>query len=222
MLKARVRNEERIMIAIIDYKAGNLTSVARALQNIGESFLITDDIKKLQAASHIIFPGVGAAGDAMANLKQKKLDSWLKDWIDVGKPLMGICLGTQIVLDYSEENDTKCVGLVPGSTKRFPDHLTSAGQALKIPHMGWNNVEFRRSHPIFQDVSPEAEFYFVHSYYPAPSDESTVLGVTDYGIKFCSVLAVKNLVAMQFHPEKSGRPGLQILRNFCKWRGNDL
>jgi glutamine amidotransferase len=88
--------------------------------------------------------------------------------------------------------------------------------------MGWNNVEFRRSHPVFRDISPVAEFYFVHSYYPAPSDESTVLGVTDYGINFCSVLAVKNLVAMQFHPEKSGRPGLQILRNFCKWRGNDL
>jgi len=210
------------MIAIIDYKAGNLTSVARALQNIGESFLITDDIKKLEAASHVIFPGVGAAGDAMANLRQKKLDSWLKDWINVGKPLMGICLGTQIILDSSEENDTNCIGLVLGSTKRFPDQLTSVGQVLKIPHMGWNNVEFRRSHPVFRDISPAAEFYFVHSYYPAPSDESTVLGVTDYGIKFCSVLAVKNLVAMQFHPEKSGRPGLQILRNFCKWRGNDL
>jgi glutamine amidotransferase len=224
LLNALCRSIRRLdfMIAIIDYKAGNLTSVARALQNIGESFLITDDIKKLEAASHVIFPGVGAAGDAMANLRQKKLDSWLKDWISVGRPIMGICLGTQIVLDYSEENDTDCIGLVAGSTKRFPDQLVSAGQALKIPHMGWNNVEFRRSHPVFRDISPSAEFYFVHSYYPAPSDESTVLGVTDYGIKFCSVLAVKNLVAMQFHPEKSGRPGLQILRNFCKWRGNDL
>ena len=210
------------MIAIIDYKAGNLTSVARALQNIGESFLITDDLKKLDAASHVIFPGVGAAGDAMVNLRQKKLDTWLKDWIGVGKPLMGICLGTQIILDYSEENKTDCVGLVPGSTKRFPDQLASSGQVLKIPHMGWNSVEFKRSHPVFSDLSPAAEYYFVHSYYPAPSDESDVLGVTDYGIKFCSVLAVKNLVAMQFHPEKSGRPGLQILRNFCRWRGDDL
>ena len=210
------------MIAIIDYKAGNITSVARALQNIGESYLITDDIKKLEATSHVIFPGVGAAGDAMANLREKKLDSWLKDWISVGKPLMGICLGTQIILDCSEENDTKCVGLVAGCTKRFPDNLASAGRALKIPHMGWNSVEFKRSHPVFSDISPAAEFYFVHSYYPAPSDEEAVLGVTDYGIKFCSVLAVKNLVAMQFHPEKSGRPGLQILRNFCAWRGNDL
>ena len=208
------------MIAIINYNAGNITSVARALQNIGQEFAVTDDIQKLDTASHVIFPGVGAAGEAMAYLREKKLDVWLKNWLSTGKPLMGICLGTQIVLDYSEENDTDCIGLVAGSTKRFPDQLVSAGQELKIPHMGWNNVEFRRSHPVFRDISPAAEFYFVHSYYPAPSDESTVLGVTDYGIKFCSVLAVKNLVAMQFHPEKSGRPGLQILRNFCAWRGN--
>ena len=223
MLNVTVRekeNEEIIMIAIIDYKAGNLTSVARALQNIGESYLITDHIKKLEAASHVILPGVGAAGDAMANLKQKKLDYWLKEWLNTGKPLMGICLGTQIILDYSEENETDCIGLVAGSTKRFPDRLASAGEALKIPHMGWNSVEIKRSHPVFNDIAKDAEFYFVHSYYPAPSDESAILGVTDYGIKFCSVLAVKNLVAMQFHPEKSGRPGLQILRNFCAWRGN--
>jgi glutamine amidotransferase len=208
------------MIAIIDYKAGNLTSVARALQNIGESFVITDDIKKLDAATHIIFPGVGAAGEAMAYLRQKKLDSWLTGWIKTGKPLMGICLGTQIILDYSEENETKCIGLVRGATKRFPDDLNIACRKLKIPHMGWNNVTLYRDHPVFNDVSKDAEFYFVHSYYPAPSDESVVLGITDYGIKFCSVLAVKNLVAMQFHPEKSGHPGLQILRNFCAWRGN--
>ena len=210
------------MIAIINYNAGNITSVARALQNIEQEFAVTDDIQKLDTASHVIFPGVGAAGEAMAYLREKKLDVWLKNWLSTGKPILGICLGTQIVLDYSEENDTDCIGLVAGSTKRFPDQLVSAGQELKIPHMGWNNVEFRRSHPVFRDISPAAEFYFVHSYYPDPSDESTVLGVTDYGIKFCSVLAVKNLVAMQFHPEKSGRPGLQILRNFCKWRGNDL
>ena len=208
------------MIAIINYNAGNITSVARALQNIGQDFVITDETKKLDAASHVIFPGVGAAGEAMAYLREKNLDVWLKNYIKTGKPLLGICLGTQIILDYSEENETDCIGLVAGSTKRFPDKLTSGGQALKVPHMGWNSVTFRRSHPVFQDISPDAEFYFVHSYYPAPSDESAVLGITDYGIKFCSVLVKENLVAMQFHPEKSGRPGLQILRNFCAWRGN--
>lgn len=209
------------MIAIIDYNAGNITSVARALQNIGQDFVITDDTQKLEAASHVIFPGVGAAGEAMAYLRQKKLDTWLKSWLSTGKPLLGICLGTQIILDYSEENNTDCIGLVAGSTKRFPEHLTSAGAALKIPHMGWNSVTFGHKHPIFKDIAPEAEFYFVHSYYPAPDDNAVVLGVTDYGLSFCSVLAVKNLVAMQFHPEKSGRPGLQILKNFCNWRGND-
>ena len=208
------------MIAIINYNAGNITSVARALQNIGQDFVITDDTKKLEAASHVIFPGVGAAGEAMAYLREKNLDVWLKNYIKTGKPLLGICLGTQIILDYSEENETDCIGLVTGSTKRFPDKLTSGSQALKIPHMGWNSVKFHRSHPVFQDISPDAEFYFVHSYYPAPSDDSAILGITDYGMKFCSVLAKENLVAMQFHPEKSGRPGLQILRNFCAWRGN--
>jgi imidazole glycerol-phosphate synthase subunit HisH len=208
------------MIAIIDYNAGNITSVARALQNIGQDFVITDNIQKLEAASHVIFPGVGAAGEAMAYLRQKRLDVWLKSWLKIGKPLMGICLGTQIILDYSEENDTQCIGLVAGSTKRFPDHLAAA--ALKIPHMGWNSVHLTRKHPVFQGIAPEAEYYFVHSYYPSPSDQAAVLGTTDYGMTFCSVLAMKNLVAMQFHPEKSGRPGLQILKNFCAWRGDDL
>lgn len=210
------------MIAIIDYNAGNITSVARALHNIGQDFVITDDTKTLDSASHVIFPGVGAAGEAMAYLRQKKLDAWLKACLLSGKPLMGICLGTQIILDNSEENKTNCIGLVAGSTKRFPEHLAAAGQALKIPHMGWNRVTFRRNHPVFADIDPAAEFYFVHSYYPSPSDEIAILGTTEYGITFCSVLAVKNLVAMQFHPEKSGRPGLQILKNFCAWRGNDF
>ena len=207
------------MIAIIDYKAGNITSVARALQNIGKDYLITDKSEELSAASHVIFPGVGAAGEAMAYLRQKKLDTWMREWIREKNPLMGICLGTQIIFDYSEENDTKCIGLVSGSTKRFPDNMTDAGRALKIPHMGWNSIDFRRGHPVFNNLPKEAEFYFVHSYYPAPADDAAILGVTDYGITFCSVLAVNNLVAMQFHPEKSGRPGLQILQNFCNWRG---
>jgi len=210
------------MIAIIDYNAGNITSVARALHNIGQDFVITDDTKMLNSASHVIFPGVGAAGEAMAFLKGKKLDNWLKLCFLSGKPIMGVCLGTQIILDYSEENDTQCVGLVAGSTKRFPENLQAAGRALKIPHMGWNSVTFRHKHPVFEGLAPEAEFYFVHSYYPSPEDDAAVLGTTEYGINFCSVLAVKNLVAMQFHPEKSGRPGLQILKNFCAWRGNDL
>jgi len=208
------------MVAIIDYKAGNITSVARALENIGQKYAITDDERKLKDASHIIFPGVGAAGEAMAYLRKKKLDNTLKNCFSSGKPILGICLGTQIVMEHSEENDAECIGLITGSTRRFSERLTSGGEILKIPHMGWNSVNFKREHTVFAKINPEAEFYFVHSYYPAPSDMDVVLGTTDYGITFCSVLAFKNLVAMQFHPEKSGRPGLQILQNFCAWRGS--
>jgi glutamine amidotransferase len=208
------------MVAIIDYKAGNITSVARALENIGQKYAITDDERKLKEASHIIFPGVGAAGEAMAYLRKKKLDNALKNCFSSGKPILGICLGTQIVMERSEENDAECIGLITGPTRRFPERLISGGEILKIPHMGWNSVNFKREHTVFAKINPEAEFYFVHSYYPAPSDMDVVLGTTDYGITFCSVLAFKNLVAMQFHPEKSGRPGLQILQNFCAWRGS--
>jgi imidazole glycerol-phosphate synthase subunit HisH len=208
-----------MMIAIIEYNAGNITSVARALHAIGHDFVITDDTKMLDSASHVIFPGVGAAGEAMAYLKDKKLDAWLKICFQSGKPILGICLGTQIILNQSEENDTDCIGLAAGVTKRFPENLQAAGRALKIPHMGWNRVALKRHHPLFEGIDPAAEYYFVHSYYPAPSDEAAVLGTTDYGMTFCSVLAVKNLVAMQFHPEKSGRPGLRILKNFCAWSG---
>lgn len=207
------------MIAIIDYNAGNITSVARALSHIGQDFMITDDTQKLDAASHVIFPGVGAAGEAMAYLRQKNLHTWLARWLATGKPLLGICLGTQIILEYSEENDTACIGLVAGSTRRFPERLMEGGVALKIPHMGWNRLVFKHTHPVFDGIPGDAEFYFVHSYYPAPSDESAVLATTDYGITFCSVLACRNLVATQFHPEKSGRPGLKILENFCAWSG---
>ena len=207
------------MIAIIEYNAGNITSVSRALHSIGQDFVITDDTKMLDAASHAIFPGVGAAGEAMAYLKEKKLDAWLKRCFQSGKPILGICLGTQIILYSSEENNTDCIGLVAGSTKRFPDNLTSAGQVLKIPHMGWNSITLKHDHPVFTGIDPAAEYYFVHSYYPSPESESAVLGTTDYGMTFCSVLAVRNLIAMQFHPEKSGRPGLQILENFCAWGG---
>src|SRR5512145_1120189 len=170
------------MIAIIDYNAGNITSVARALGSIGQEFVITDDTKMLDSASHVIFPGVGAAGDAMAYLKDKKLDVWLRSCFASGKPLMGICLGTQIILEYSEENDTRCIGLVSGSTKRFPDHLEDEGRPLKIPQMGWNSVSFKYAHPVFTDIPREAEFYFVHSYYPSPSDEAAILGTTQYGM----------------------------------------
>ncbi|MBN1613077.1 MAG: imidazole glycerol phosphate synthase subunit HisH [Deltaproteobacteria bacterium] len=208
------------MIGIIDYRAGNLTSVARALQKLGQPCRITDDPAVLGEATHLIFPGVGAAGEAMAHLQGKGLDRWIRQWVRQGKPLLGICLGTQVIFDHSEENDTPCLGILKGSVRRFPAGLEKDGLPLKIPHMGWNEVRFK-NHPVFAGLPKGAEFYFVHSYYPAPADEGSIIGTVEYGLTFCAAVAQGNLVAVQFHPEKSGNPGLAILANFCRWRGND-
>jgi imidazole glycerol-phosphate synthase subunit HisH len=210
------------MIAIIDYRAGNLTSVARALQFLKVPCEITSDPGKIERAERVIFPGVGAAGEAMKNLRETGMDACIRRAYDQGKPVLGICLGTQVIFEFSEEDDnTPCLGIVPGCVRHFPERMKANGEDLKIPHMGWNSVKFDTPHPLFSRLPEGAEFYFVHSYYPAPSDEKLIAGRTDYGISFCSALAVGNLVAVQFHPEKSGRFGLEILRNFCNWRGDD-
>jgi glutamine amidotransferase len=209
------------MIAILDYRAGNLTSVERALNHLGFPCRITDSHEEIRKADRIIFPGVGAAGSSMANLKHLGLDVILKERLEAGTPILGICVGLQVLLDYSEENDTRCMGILPGKIRLFPSNLTDGdGKRLKIPHMGWNAVEFRLAHPVFANVAPGSEMYFVHSYYPDPADAHQVAGETEYGIRFASALAKENLVAVQFHPEKSGPPGLQILSNFCQWNGN--
>ena len=208
------------MIAIIDYKAGNLTSVARAVQYLGFACKITSDPREIQAAERVIFPGVGAAGSAMADLKAMGLDEAIRKFYTSGKPLLGICLGTQIILNFSEENGTTCMGLIPGKVKRFPQPLmNSSGESLKVPHMGWNSVQFKRDHPVLEGVPKDSQFYFVHTYFPEPTAMENILGLTEYGIFFPSAIARKNLAAFQFHPEKSGPPGLKILDNFCRWEG---
>ena len=210
------------MIAIIDYKAGNLTSVKRALDSIGKESVITSDYNQIVEAGRVIFPGVGAAGQAINDLKTGRLDIALKEVFEAKKPVLGICLGTQIILEASQENNAECLGLVKGQVIKFPDNLRDInGRKLKVPHMGWNSVSIKYSHPLFEGVAPDSEFYFVHSYYPAPEDRDKILGETSYGITFTSVIVSDNLVAMQFHPEKSGRPGLKILENFCNWSGNE-
>jgi glutamine amidotransferase len=210
------------MIAIIDYKAGNLGSIARAINYLGFDCRITHDLKEISGADRLIFPGVGSAGQAMQDLKRTGLDQAIYDLYASGKPFLGICLGTQIILDESEENQTTCLGLLPGKVKRFPTPLLSDdGKDLKAPHMGWNQVKPKRLHPVFRSVDPESEFYFVHSYFPSPADGETIIGTTDHGITFTSVLGEKNFIAVQFHPEKSGPPGLTILKNFCLWDGKD-
>ncbi len=206
------------MIAIIDYDAGNLASVARAVSHLGMTCVITKAVDEIIAAERIIFPGVGAAGAAMESLKRSGLDTLIKDELAKGKPILGICLGTQIILTHSDENDTLCLGILDGTVRAFaPDNQSKDGQKLKIPHMGWNGVRIERSHPLLSDVGADDEFYFVHSYYPEPENFESVIAVTDYGISFASILGFKNLFATQFHLEKSGPPGLKILDNFCKW-----
>ncbi|HDD44169.1 MAG TPA: imidazole glycerol phosphate synthase subunit HisH [Candidatus Desulfofervidus auxilii] len=208
------------MIAIIDYKAGNLTSVLRALHYLGYEAKITSNPQEVLQAERVIFPGVGAAATAMEDLKKTGMAEVLKEIYLRKTPLLGICLGAQIIFEESEEGNTRCLGILPGKAKAFPSKLKNpeTGEVLKVPHMGWNRVKLIKPHPVFSDIHPEAEFYFVHSYYPMPKYTELILGVTDYGIRFYSAIAYRGLVAVQFHPEKSGRPGLKLLDNFCQWR----
>ena len=203
------------MITIIDYDAGNIRSVQRACSEIGVRSLATGAPAEIINAEKIIFPGVGAAPSAMSYMKEKGLDRALAEAFAGGVPILGICLGAQIVLDSSEEGDQPCLGLVPGKTVRF--RLQS--RLLKIPHMGWNEVETVQYHPLLDGIKPGDEFYFVHSFYPQPAEDKNVYAVSDYGSIFCSALGCRNLFATQFHPEKSGRLGLQLLERFARWDG---
>ncbi|MEW5737013.1 MAG: imidazole glycerol phosphate synthase subunit HisH [Thermodesulfobacteriota bacterium] len=206
------------MIAIIDYDAGNLASVERAVRHLGRPCTVTRNLSAIANAERIIFPGVGAAGSAMASLRKYGLDQALFRAMEEGKPILGICLGTQIVLSQSEENRATCLGLVPGMVKAFPVTMRENGERLKVPQMGWNNIRIQKPHPVLSGVRPEHQFYFVHGYYPAPKTAEDIYAETGYGLTFASVIGRKNLVATQFHPEKSGKPGLRILDNFCGWK----
>jgi glutamine amidotransferase len=186
------------------------------LEYIGVECEITRDPAKIAAAERVIFPGVGAAEAAMANLNEFGLLEPIRETVASGKPFMGICLGSQIILERSEEGDVACIGLIPGAVKRFApiDYM------CKIPQMGWNTVEIKNQHPIFDGIEDSTEFYFVHSYYCAPSDDNHIIGETDYaGVRFASAVGYKNLIATQFHPERSGRIGLKMLENFSRWDG---
>ncbi|MBW1991768.1 MAG: imidazole glycerol phosphate synthase subunit HisH [Deltaproteobacteria bacterium] len=202
------------MVVIIDYQAGNLTSVERALEALGVEAQVTAEPEVVARASRIVFPGVGAAGRAMHILRESRLDRALLQAFEKGVPILGICLGAQVILEHSEENQARCLGLLPGTTRALP-----LKPGLKIPHMGWNQVHFVREHPVFRGLPPGVEYYFVHSYYPHPAAADLVIGVTEHGVTFPSVVGRKNLVATQFHPEKSGRFGLKILENFLAWDG---
>ncbi|QTA78893.1 Imidazole glycerol phosphate synthase [Desulfonema limicola] len=207
------------MIAIIDYDAGNLTSVARAITFLGYECVVTNDVEKIKNAKRVIFPGVGAAGSAMASLKRLKLDVAIKDAFGSGKPVLGICLGTQIIMGHSDEDrGTSCLGIIEGNVPEFSTDMKAEDKSpLKIPHMGWNSIRIKQEHPVLKGIGSQDEFYFVHSFYPCPDKVEHVIGETQYGITFASVMGFKNIIATQFHPEKSGRPGLALLKNFCEW-----
>ncbi len=205
------------MIAIIDYKAGNLTSVRLALEAVGAPAVVTSSPERMRECDRLLFPGVGAAGAAMANLRALALEPVLRERVAAGVPFLGICLGTQVLFDFSEEDGgTQCLGLLPGRAARF----VPRDRSDKIPHMGWNQIRATRPHPLLRGIPDGSDFYFVHSYYPAPSDPDCAIATTEYcGTVFASMVGRGNVAATQFHPEKSGRIGLKLLENFAGWSG---
>jgi glutamine amidotransferase len=207
------------MICVVDFKAGNLKSVELALQFLGAQFLITNKPEEISRADKVIFPGVGEAFSAMSALLETGAAGAIKKFYTSGKPLLGICIGCQVTLDSSEERNTTCLGIIPGQVVRFPlQHLAKDGKRLKVPHMGWNQVQHQNRHPLFKGIPENSSFYFVHSYYPHPAKAAHSVGETEYGLTFTSAVAANNLFAVQFHPEKSGKWGLKLIQNFLEWK----
>lgn len=198
-------------IVIVDYDAGNLRSVAKAIEHVGYRPLVTDNPSHLNDAEAVIVPGVGAANDTMTKLQARGMVEPLQAYIASGRPFLGVCMGMQALLTRSEENGgQECMDVIPGTVRRLPD-------GLKVPHMGWNTVYQRRPHPIFRGIPDHAYFYFLHSYHVQPEDDDLVIGETDYGRVFPAAIARDNIVATQFHPEKSSGHGLRIYQNFLEY-----
>lgn len=201
------------MIAIIDYGMGNLRSVFKAFEAVGHQAVVTREPRAIANASHVVLPGVGAFGDCMANLERYELITPIQVAIQSGKPFLGICLGLQLLFTESEEFGThKGLGLIPGRVKKF-----SLDPSLKVPHMGWNEIQVVRPAPPLVGIAPGSYYYFVHSYYVEPADSTIIATVTEYGKPFVSAVWKDNVVACQFHPEKSQAVGLQLIKNFGAW-----
>lgn len=211
------------VVAVIDYGMGNLHSVASALEHVGaREVLVTHDAARIAAADRVVFPGVGAIRDCMAEIRRLHCDELLKTaLVAQHKPVLAICVGLQALMDRSEENDgVPCLGIIEGEVRHFGHPLHDAqGVRLKVPHMGWNEVAQVRAHPLWEGIPDRSRFYFVHSYYVHARDRSLVAGTVDYGVSADAALARDNLFAVQFHPEKSASAGLQLLRNFLEWNG---
>ena len=201
------------MIAVVDYGAGNLRSVSNALVELGCLPRVTREPKEVLRATAVIFPGVGAAGDAMESLRKDGMDEAIKKVIGGGQPVFAICVGMQLLLSETEEGGRhECLKVISGAVRRLPP-------GLKVPQIGWNQVKQVKKHPIFKGIPDGSNFYFVHSYYAEPEDETVVAGTTEYGVNLCSMLIKDNLIATQFHPEKSGELGLRMYANFLEMAG---
>lgn len=200
-------------IVIIDYGVGNIGSVTNMLERLGQLYRVSADASAVTQADALLLPGVGAAGVGMANLRARNLDTAIRQAIARGTPFLGFCLGMQLLFDYSEEADTPCLGILKGRVKKFR-------MERKVPQIGWNAVTQNETNPIavrlFADIPSGSEFYFVNSYYPVPEDKRIIAATTQYGETFASAVATKNIFATQFHPEKSGKTGQQLLQNFIK------
>lgn len=205
------------MIGIVDYNAGNITSVERALKSLGIEYIRSKNPEDLKDCEKLIFPGVGDALYSMGQLKETGFDVFLKKWASDNKPLLGICLGSQIIFEFSEEGNVPCLGLIKGKIRHFKELLPEDATGYKIPHMGYNNLVRKNGGSyIFDEVPESSDFYFVHSYVICPEDDSVIKAYADYGIQVPAVVQSGSVVACQFHPEKSGVPGLRILKNFCE------
>lgn len=207
-------------ITVIDYGMGNLRSVAKAVEHVAadrDQVLVSDDPDLILNSDRVVFPGQGAARDCMAAISDHHLNRAILDAAQ-SKPFLGICMGQQVLLEESEENGgTTLLSLFAGRVKRFPGGIAPDGEAMKIPHMGWNEVHQRTDHPLWQRIPQDSRFYFVHSYYVDPVDKGLIAATTDYGVSFASAIARENLFAVQFHPEKSADAGLRLLENFVNW-----
>ncbi len=207
-------------IAIIDYGMGNLHSIAKAVEHVAGNarVLVSASPEDILRADRIIFPGVGGIQHCMEAIIAAGLDQVVIESVK-NKPVLGICVGMQALFNESEENDgTHCLGIIDGRVQRFDDHMIEHGEKLKVPHMGWNEVN-QRAHPLWNGIDQSSRFYFVHSYYTVPDDRSLMAGEATYGEPFTCALARDNLFAVQFHPEKSQHAGLQLLDNFSRWDG---
>jgi glutamine amidotransferase len=210
-------------IAVVDYGMGNLRSVTQALRQVADShteIVLTDQASVIAAADKVVFPGQGAMPDCMRELNDRGLRDAITE-AAASKPFLGICVGAQLLLEFSEEGNTAGLGVFAGQVKRFPaNQVDEQGLRLKIPHMGWNRVQQQQAHPLWQGINNGERFYFVHSYYLDPADTDLNVGQSEYPTPFTAVLGRANIFATQFHPEKSHRAGLQLLQNFIHWNGS--